>query len=311
MILRKLTAAVLLGFAAVGSAGAVAIVTPNETINADAIDWTQTSFLAVGGVDAIQNFTTPDSTSFTVYTHAKMTTYSDGSTSGISPAGINDEWEITIVGSFEESVQSVGGATATFEAQATTGFFQMYLDTSPDANDLAGTGFNDGTLIAVGTLSNSPTGLFLVTSADGVLLDQFNDDDWGGQLTVSGIGTNADLAFAISAFDATVFTGGISDLSIVFQNVSMQVPFGTVDPSMLFSDELGRGATDVGDDFTSSATIAPNIGGLNGASGPDFLAQTDFNSAVRAAVPLPATAALFGIGLIGIGALARRKQALN
>ncbi len=297
MGLNRLALAALLALGSVGTASAVTIVTPNGAINADAIDWNYSSFLAEGGVDAVTNWTPNNQTDFTVYSHAKMTTYSNGPNSGISPAGINTNWEITIVTAFDEAVTAVlpGSGLASFQGQATSGFFRMYLDTAPNANDLTGGGFGDGSLIASGTLSNNPAGNFTVTDTTPVDLDQYNGDDWGGQQTVSGFGSNNTLVFDIDTFDSSVFTGGLTSLSILFNNVSMGVPYLQVDPSKNFTAADGT-------------LFAPQIGALNGSSGPDFLAQTDFNSALRATVPVPATAALFGAGLIGLGALARRKQ---
>ena len=160
----------------------------------------------------------------------------------------------------------------------------MFYDPAHNANDLAGTGFNDGTMIYKGT----------VTAANGVisfgstvsLLDQFNNDDWAGQQTLNAIG-GLTLSASTLSLNSAWFTQGVGVVS-VSANTSTALPYQENDPSKQF----------VGVDGTS--TVIPHLGTINGASGPDILIQADANANFTA-VPEPASLALLGLGGSGCG----------
>lgn len=329
MKLKKVAAAFALAFGASTAALAVPIAVPGATFNADSLDWSPTSFLALGGTTAITKYLSGQgSTTFTVYTHSKLIGYIEGTEAKSLPAG-STPWEITVVASFQEQVTYAEAGFARFRAVPNTGFIQMYLDTSPDSNFLAGTGFNDGRLILTGLLNSNPSGNFTVEDTALALLDQSsNGDDWGGQQTVTGFGSNSNLPFTVTGFDGSVFTGGIATLSMFFENVSIGLPFVSVDPSKCYMPETAgggetRGAGDVGSSFATIscgdglAGISPTLGFANGGVipgttqpfGPDFIAQSDYNSPLRAErIPLPGTLGLLGLGFASIGLVARRKR---
>jgi hypothetical protein len=58
--------------------------------------------------------------------------------------------------------------------------------------------------------------------------------------------------------------------------------------------------------------VVPVIGLINGAfgtaGGPDFIAQTDYNTFFTAAVTEPSSVLLLGVGLIGVSIYSRRKM---
>src|SRR6185295_10158120 len=57
-----------------------------------------------------------------------------------------------------------------------------------NADDLTGSGFNDGRLIALLTGVGNSVGTFAITDVTPVAMDEFGVDNYPGQTTVSGIG---------------------------------------------------------------------------------------------------------------------------
>lgn len=93
----------------------------------------------------------------------------DSNADGVS-AGANF-YEYTLHVLLNESVVGCtnGGTSCTFGV--TSGTYQIYYDTSPDANALAGslgTGFLDGTLLLSGSIFAQPGGTFTVAGAGGI-----------------------------------------------------------------------------------------------------------------------------------------------
>ncbi|MCR9105102.1 MAG: PEP-CTERM sorting domain-containing protein [Gammaproteobacteria bacterium] len=208
----------------------------------------------------------------------------------------------------------------------TTNFFEIYWDDRNDgstlnADALSGTGFNDGILIASGEVAsvagsftteftfvdanddgdyNPGDGDIIIGSGNPVggyqLLDGSADgDQWGGQQSVTGLGTtslSADLTFQNTDFFKTDITSLLFDLEF---NTSNVLPFQETNPSQQYWD---------GGSFQ-----APNLGEVNGLTGPDIIFQSDANNSFVTEVPEPRTVLLFALGLLLLAASARRKQA--
>ncbi|MBZ8143652.1 hypothetical protein CLD22_27980, partial [Rubrivivax gelatinosus] len=291
-------------------------------VEVTALDWSQTSFLAQGANAAIAAFAggaTGSSTQFQVYTHAKLTGYTlaNGGTSTSLPSAFTDKAEITMVAGYTEKVTSVN-ATATMATFATTGagWLEIYYDTTPDADDLTGSGFNDGLLIAKLTgVGIDSTGLFMITSSTQIALDQSSDgNDYDGQLTISGIGSQESVKAGTGdiELDGDFFKSTLEGFVIDYENISIGLPFRGANPSDCFNTTTNAGAIGSSNNSTCDTThvdglysanggsggYTPVVGGTNGGSGPiegpDFVAQTDFNSAVNG-VPEPGTLALVGL----------------
>jgi len=306
---------------------------PAPAINLGTLDWGPTSFLALGGNTAIANFlgtggTCPaGSCNFSVLTQARLIGTLDPSGNVNTPLGIAaGSFEITMISRFTETVTSanVAAGTATFTAShLAPSYIEIYFDSAPNAHDLTGFGFNDGRLILTGTLANDPSGIFLVTDFAGVALDQHGADDYPGQLTVTGTGSNTNINVNVTGQDPTFFIQALAALGIQFANISIALPFISVDPADCFDTAHGTAIGSTGNlstcdnvhvlgpySFQGGPGIIPVTGPINGLffSGPDFVAQTDDNSPVTFATPEPGSLALVGLGLLGAALGLRRND---
>lgn len=331
-------------FALAGTASAAPLIldlngaAPGGTIVATALDWTQTSFLAKGGNQAIANFVTNAtfgtslSTTFDVYTHAKLTAYTDASGTSLSLPPMAGE--ITIISKFTETVTSANVATATAEFATTgAGWLEMYYSSTANSNNLTGFGFNDGTLIMRADGVGASAGLFKNTGGSVNIDGAGLTNDYTGQKTVNGFGIQDTVTFGSAgvAIDANFLKTAVVDFSILFQDISIGLPFKTVDPSDCFNTTASSATNAAITSGTATGNASqcdnahtnglysaqvngggylPVVGATNGAFGgsPDFLAQTDFNSAVTGTAPEPGSIALMGLALGALGLASRRRR---
>jgi hypothetical protein len=329
----------------------------NGAVQADLFDWSPSSFLAKNGTTAITAWNSVAAANpgmsdaevtaacgsdcyITVYTHASLigTSLADGTVTTAS--GLTNDYEITMVTSFTETVSgtgSIGGQEiASFDIVTSEGAsLELYYDDlgddtngTLDANNLLGNGFNDGKLILTGTTIEDSTGSFNVVLASGIKdLDQAATDDYPTIDTVVGSGNQGTITVGDFTLDSDHFLTELSEFTLAFANISQALPFISVDPSECFTQNFG-GTTISGTQTQPTADcdtafdptmgtadtqggMTPNIGTLNGLTaqnggGPDFIAQTDFNSPVTG-IPSPAPLALMSIGLLGLGFFGRKK----
>ena len=157
----------------------------------------------------------------------------------VAPPGLTSSYQITAVGSFTEVVTSLNssGTLATFAVaptQSSNSFFELYYNSAVVANNLAGTGFNQGTLILAGKPSTTlaSVGIYsLSTTSSGspvtAPLDQFISNHYPGVSTVAGSGS-AMLSSDVTYFDPAFFKTPLSQIAF---NSSLVTAFDQVSPS--------------------------------------------------------------------------------
>jgi hypothetical protein len=215
-----------------------------------------------------------------------------------TPPGLGSTYQLTAVGSFTEVVTSLtsSGTVATFAlapTQSPNSFFELYYNPAVVANNLAGTGFNVGTLVLFGTpATNLPSVVVysISTSGGNPVISPFDEFSrhYPGVSSVTGSGA-AMLSANITYYNPE-FVG--TPISQMMFNSSIVTPFDEVSPSALF----------VGAPGTAPPTVVPDIGTINGVNGTDFQFQADSNlsfNVFSSSIPEPASIILASLGLLG------------
>lgn len=211
--------------------------------------------------------------------------------SGVSP---NFEW--TVNARFVERVVAIVGTTAFFEVvDDPSNYLKVFYDSTPDANNAAGTGFTDGQEILSASIVIQDNSAFTVNGSG--VLDTApatgNSVHGSGSFNVQArIDTWDDNFLKLSAI-ALPAGGFVTTL----QTSTLELPFGPADPAAQLQQVGGP-------------AVVPNTGLVNGVNGPDFLFEADGNQVFdfNIGVPEPATALM---GLMGLAGLAFRRQRNN
>ena len=285
---------------------------------------------------------------FDAYAHGSLSAFQDASNTPIASGLGTDYEVTFVLGFSEKVIETfhsaiTGNITASFgfgPSGKTSGFdvdddavmkdgspnfFRMYVDTNVNADPLNGTGYDDGTLILSGqilpdgslisgyTASSNERALKVDTLGNDITPAPWTSSGSGGYTTrtLEGSGNTSDLNVFVgnTDYDSSAF-GGEEITGFLMSNISQVLPFKTTDPSLSFP-EMGINITNVKDkvsgngdhvngkiDFTASGAVAQN---------GSIIFQSDTNSPV-ASIPAPATIALMGLGLIGLGGLGHRAR---
>ena len=174
-------------------------------------------------------------------------------------------------------------------ALGTPNFFEMWVTTPPDSNNLAGTGFagpptltGTNKRILFGSVNDATGNFALRTSAQGPAgtcpngsvenLDQFGANEWPGQLTICGAGATK-IEVQVISIDPDYFPGftptQLADLKMHF-NTSTVVPYKQADPSRQFiGNHAGANGQGVQSVIVSTNSLGP-VNGLPDGTTPRF-----------------------------------------
>lgn len=218
--------------------------------------------------------------------------------------------ELTIQASIPVEVTVAGtvlGTDIALDSVLAGGTINIFYDAAGDANDITGAGYDNGTNILSGTVQTGVDGAINIGPSIVGLLDQFGADNQGGVTTHQVTGGINNMLVAIDSFDAnfflpdingdTVDVAGDNDLALTIDNVAA---FFNANPS----DAVVGAAPDYGSDGVNNNTCPT-------PTTCDLHAEADGRSPFFAdqKIPEPATVALLGLGLAGIGFMRRRNKA--
>lgn len=290
-----------------------------STSNIDIVtwDWAPSSAAAIGGNNAqIGDL-------FTLYTHGSLGSVSTPTQSITFPAGLTTAYEITFEAGFTELVDDASltatNAFASFApvAGGAVNFFNVYLDTNIDADAFlsdgsAGTGYgasSTAVLLFSGQVIGGTGSFSTDLTRPQEQLDQAGGTDdasaqsafgFADQKTQIGTGgTTIESMVQFSDFNPNYFPFIQTDLFYLFNtNTNNNIPFVQVDPANMYWD---------GSNYITPSIGPDNANPLNGFE--DVVFQMDASTSEAGVIPEPGTMILFGMSLIALAGVSRKKAA--
>jgi hypothetical protein len=244
-------------------------------------------------------------TPFTLYFQATLLNFLDPDGNEITGTGLNSDYEITILVAYGEAGFLAGNvAVFDFDPNNDTNYVKIYYDDSPDADHVAGTGFNDGVPLMEGVIVEGDQPGQVLTGGNFTadvntgpttnieMLDALNGDNYPGVGSNTGGGiTRATADMDESSVNATYIEPNGPQLILLelLSNSSQVTPFIQQDPSALFYD--AKAMSNITPQFGNCTgggipCEANTFATVNGSTenGPtrDFQSQSDANSSIVA-----------------------------
>jgi len=211
---------------------------------------------------------------FTFSYQAELVGVTDSIGATVAFPNLSSTFEYTIAAQFTEQVAFLAGPTAIFTT-AGVGSWYMYFDGTPNADVPSGVGFDDGIVVASGTINPGQFSSFTELPGNIGL----------GSALLEGLATYVDTNYIMN------MPGQFPIFDFRYQGEIGYPPLEST-TSAFFGSRAGEG----------------NFGAFNVAAN-DLLLKVDGSSKFSGQpIPEPSTMILLGIGLLGIAGYSRKKM---